>query len=349
MRRSVRITVNDQRREAPASDPQRTLLDWLREDLGLTAAKRGCSEGHCGACTVIVGGKAELACRRRLAELDGAEVLTLEGLASPGALHPLQFSFVREGAIQCGFCTPGMIMAAKALLESEPDPSDRRIARALSPNLCRCTGYVKIIKAVREAAELLRTGRTALPRPDLLPEEPAPFGRSVPRVDAVAKATGELKFAEDLRFPGLLHAAVLRSEQPHARILELDVSDARALAGVAAVLTARDVPGRNAFGLLVADQPVFAEDKVRCVGDALAAVVAESEVTARDALKRIRVRFDPLPVLTGPEEALQPDAPRVHERPAERVGSEGGPEGDVTGGEASLPNLVARKRSGRGT
>jgi CO/xanthine dehydrogenase Mo-binding subunit/aerobic-type carbon monoxide dehydrogenase small subunit (CoxS/CutS family) len=355
LRRSVRLTVNGQRREASLSDPQRTLLDWLREDLGLTAAKRGCSEGHCGACTVIVGGRAELACRRKLAELESAEVLTLEGLAPPGMLHPLQFAFVREGAIQCGFCTPGMIMAAKALLDSEPQPSDRRIARALSANLCRCTGYVKILKAVRSAAELLRSGCTVLPRAGLLPEEPAPFGRSVPRVDAAAKATGELRFAEDLRFPGLLHAAVLRSGQPHARLLELETGAAESFPGVVAVLTARDVPGSNAFGLLVADQPVFAKDKVRCLGDALAAVVAESEQAAREALGRIRVRYDPLPVLAGPEEALQPGAVRVHERSAARVGSEGGP-GPADGGEegrdsdpqASLPNLVARKRSGRG-
>ena len=165
----------------------------------------------------------------------------------------------------------------------------------------------------------------------------------MPRVDAVAKATGELRFADDLRFPGLLHAAVLRSGHPHARVVELDVSGARALPGVAAVLTARDVPGRNAFGLLVADQPVFAADKVRCVGDALAAVVAASEEAAREALARIRVRYEPLPVLTGPEQALRPGAPLVHERPAERVGSEGG------GGEqVAEPNVVARKRSGRG-
>jgi xanthine dehydrogenase molybdenum-binding subunit len=165
----------------------------------------------------------------------------------------------------------------------------------------------------------------------------------MPRVDAMAKATGELKFAEDLRFPGLLHAAVLRSQHPHARVLSLELGAARARPGVVAVLTARDVPGRNAFGLLVADQPVFAADKVRCVGDALAAVVAESEEAAREALEHLQVRYEPLPVIAGPEQALAPGAARVHERPAERVGSEGG------GGEPSgEPNVVARKRAGRG-
>jgi CO/xanthine dehydrogenase Mo-binding subunit/aerobic-type carbon monoxide dehydrogenase small subunit (CoxS/CutS family) len=331
-RATVRVTVNGRVLDAPAE--ARPLLDWLREDLGLTAAKRGCSEGHCGSCTVLVNGKPELSCRKPLAGLDGAEVLTLEGLARPGTLHPLQQAFIREGAIQCGFCTPGMILAAKSLLDREPDPTDRQIARALASNLCRCTGYVKILKAVRQAAAWLRQGRDSFPRAELMPEHSAPFGLSLPRVDALSKASGELKFAEDLRFPGLLHAAVLRSEEPHARILHLDASGARARPRVIAVLTARDVPGRNAFGLLVADQPVFAADKVRCVGDALAAVVAESEEAAREALEHFRVRYEPLPVIAGAEQALAPGAPSVHERPAER--------------RSPAANLVARKRSGRG-
>jgi CO/xanthine dehydrogenase Mo-binding subunit/aerobic-type carbon monoxide dehydrogenase small subunit (CoxS/CutS family) len=350
---SARITVNGRAREARLTEA-RTLLDWLREELGLTAAKRGCAEGHCGSCTVLVNGKPQLSCRKKLEALDGAEVLTLEGLAEPGRLHPLEQAFIQEGAIQCGFCTPGMILAAKALLDREPDPTDRQIARALASNLCRCTGYVKILKAVRRAASWLREGKESFPRAELMPGQTEPFGRSVPRVDALAKATGELKFAEDLRFPGLLHAAVLRSSEPHARVLSLDVGGARTRPGVIAVLTARDVPGRNAFGLLVADQPVFAEDKVRCVGDALAAVVAESEQAAREALEHIRVRYEPLPVISDPQQALAPGAPRVHERPAERVGSEGGeqPAGAVgpglAGAEQLPANVVARKRSGRG-
>ncbi len=343
----MRITVNGRALEA-ASGPARTLLDWLRDELGLTAAKRGCAEGHCGSCTVLVNGRPVLSCRQPLAGLDGAEVLTLEGLAAPGRLHPLQQAFIQEGAVQCGFCTPGMILAAKALLDREPQPTDRQIARALASNLCRCTGYVKILKAVHRAAEWLRQGQDSFPRAGLLPDEPAPFGRPVPRVDALGKATGELKFAEDLRFPGLLHAAVLRSEHPHARIVELDPAAARARPGVVAVLTARDLPGRNAFGLLVADQPVFAADKVRCVGDALAAVVAESEEAAREALEHIRVRYEPLPVISSPGEALAPGAARVHERTAERVGSEGGPEAGRSRSAAGQRGGAQALRPGRG-
>jgi aldehyde oxidoreductase len=340
----VRLRVNGREHRVPFDDPERRLLDFIREDLGLTATKCGCGEGHCGACTVLVDGKAELACLKRVGDLDGARVLTLEGLAPPGRLHPLQQAFILEGAIQCGYCTPGMILAAEALLGNNPDPTEAQITRALARNLCRCTGYVKIIKAVRRAAEHLREGRIDFPRSGLAPEDPAPLGRAVPRVDALAKATGELKFADDLRFPGTLHAAVLRSEHPHAVIEELDVSAAQRRPGVAAVLTARDVPGRNAFGLLVADQPVFAETRVRCVGDALAAVVADSAARAREALQHIRVRYQALPVVSGPEEALAPGSVRVHEAAVPRVGSEG--EGEA---EQSLEgNVSARKRSGRG-
>ena len=178
-----------------------------------------------------------------------------------------------------------MILAAKALLDREPDPTDRQIARALAPNLCRCTGYVKILKAVRQAAEWLRQGKKSFPRAEPMPEQPAPFGLPVPRVDALSKATGELKFAEDLRFPGLLHAAVLRSEHPHARVLSSWMPPGPRLApGWLRCSRRGTCPGATPSACLVADQPVFAADKARCVGDALAAVVAESEEAAREAL-----------------------------------------------------------------
>jgi CO/xanthine dehydrogenase Mo-binding subunit/aerobic-type carbon monoxide dehydrogenase small subunit (CoxS/CutS family) len=343
-KRSIRLQVNGREHRVALDDPERRLLHFLREELGLTAVKCGCGEGHCGACTVLIDGRAHPSCLKRLADLDGARVLTLEGLAAPGRLHPLQRAFILEGAIQCGFCTPGMIMAAAALLRNNPDPTEAQLARGLARNLCRCTGYVKIVKAVRRAAGELREGRTEFPRSGLAPADAAPLGRSVPRLDALAKATGELKFADDLRFPGTLHAAVLRAEHPHAAIEELDVSAAERRPGVKAVLTARDVPGRNAFGLLVADQPVFAQTKVRYVGDALAAVVADSQDRAREALQHIRVRYRSLPVVAGPEEALAPGAALVHETAGERVGSEGG--GAVA--EGLQGNLLARKRAGRG-
>ena len=133
-----------------------TLLDFLREDLGLKGTKRGCDSGQCGACTIIMDGKTANACLILAIQADGKEILTIEGLSSGGRLHPLQEAFVEEGAVQCGFCVPGMILSAKALLDEKKDPSGEEIREALSGNLCRCTGYVKIIKAVQKAAALMR-------------------------------------------------------------------------------------------------------------------------------------------------------------------------------------------------
>ena len=136
--------------------PSATLLDVLRQDLGLKGTKRGCDQGHCGACTVILNGRAVNACTLLAVQADGKSITTIEGLSSGDQLHPLQEAFVEEGAIQCGFCTPGMILSAKALLDEAPEPSEQEIREALSGNLCRCTGYVKIVKAVQKAALVTR-------------------------------------------------------------------------------------------------------------------------------------------------------------------------------------------------
>jgi len=169
--------------------PDLSLLDFLREHLRLTGAKNGCHQGHCGTCTVIVDGKAIRSCLLPMAKANGCQVETIEGLCADGQLHPLQRAFVECGAVQCGFCTTGMIMAAKALLDRNPHPSRSDIQQALSPNLCRCTGYVKIIEAVQQAARMMAEGRERserVPRPTH-----KVIGRSVERKDAVAKVTGE--------------------------------------------------------------------------------------------------------------------------------------------------------------
>ncbi len=284
-----------------------SLLDVLRERLRLTGTKNGCGEGHCGACTVIVDGKARRACITRAARLDGSSIWTIEGLAREGHLHPVQQAFVASGAIQCGFCTPGMIMAAKALLDANPHPTRDEIRDALANNLCRCTGYVKIVAAVELAADLMAAGQSA-------EQGVTGVGVSAIRPDAALKATGKALYAADMFFDGMLYGAVLRSAYPHARLLRVDVGEARTMPGVHAVLTADDVPGRKTHGLVVDDWPVFAWDKVRYVGDAIAAVAAESPETARAALERIHVEYEPLPVVTDPVRALEPDAPRVHEQ-----------------------------------
>ncbi len=306
------LTVNGETVTAEIH-PDMTLLTFLREELGLTGAKDGCSEGTCGACTVIVDGEAKRSCVLKMKRMDGRKVETIEGLAVGDRLHPLQYAMVREGAIQCGFCTPGMVMAAKALLDKNPNPSLDEIKKALRHNLCRCTGYKPIIAAIREAGRLLRAGVKEMPASELWPAEDQVIGRGVARVDGVDKVTGRLQYSADLRAEAMLHAKVLRAAYPHALLLGVDTSAAEKAPGVAAVLTAKDVPGRNGFGIIRKDQPVFAEDRVRYLGDAVAAVYAESEAQAQAALELIAVEYEPLPVVENPQQALAPDAPQLHE------------------------------------
>ncbi len=312
MTETIQLTVNGREIEAHV-DADRTLLSFLREELGLTGTKDGCAEGSCGACTVIVDGRARRACLLKMGRLHGSRIETIESLAQGDYLHPLQYTMIREGAIQCGFCTPGMVMAGKALLDRDPNPSDEAIKKSLQPNICRCTGYRPILDAVRRAGELLRQGVASLPVADLYPDDDQVVGRGVARVDAVDKVTGRLAYSADLRAEGMLHARVLRAAHPHARLLRLDVSAAEQAPGVAAVLTARDVPGRNRFGVIRKDQPVFAEDRVRYLGEAVAAVYAESQAQAEAALALIQVEYEPLPVIETPQQALAEDAVAIHE------------------------------------
>jgi len=312
MKKPISLKVNGEIFQVEV-DEEISLLEVLRDYLHLTGTKKGCGEGLCGSCTVIVNGKAVRSCTYKATKADGALVETIEGLAKGGELHPLQKAFIDYGAIQCGFCTPGMIMSAKALLDQNPSPSDEEILRAIQPNLCRCTGYSSIIKAIKAAAAELR-GEGYVP--PVLPPKVTPLrvvGNLFPKPDAILKATGKALYAADLYFEGMLYAKVLRSPYPHARILKIDTSRAKSLPGVVAVLTAEDVPGDKTHGVVRKDWPVFAVDKVRYVGDAIAMVVAESEKIASEALKLIEVDYEPLPVVTSPQEALKPEAPKIHE------------------------------------
>lgn len=307
-RREIRVCVNGIWHSFEVS-PQTRLLELLRDRLHLTGTKDGCHQGHCGACTVIVDGRAERACVYPAERAHDRHVETIEGLAQNGQLHPLQRAFAEYGAVQCGFCTPGLIMAAKALLDRCPDPDEAQIRKALRHNLCRCTGYVKVIAAVQAAARILRGDGP--PETPLGQSESIIGGRSV-RPDAWDKVTGRTLFTADLRAEGMLYAVALRSAFPHARLRRVDVRRAREIPGVAAVLTAADVPGDKYHGLVQKDWPVLAWDKVRYVGDAIAVVAAETPEQARAALEAIEVEYEPLPVVTSAEQALQPDAPRVH-------------------------------------
>jgi len=319
-----------------------TLLAVLRDKLGLMGAKNGCGKGHCGACTVVIDGEARRSCLVKAARLAGSEVTTIEGLAGEGGrLHPVQLAFIEAGAIQCGFCTPGMVMSVVALLSRRPDPTEAEVKEALRHNLCRCTGYASILRAVRLAAAWMR-GETvgggaagamaaaadggAAGAGTTPPEPGRAIGQPTPRAGAAARVTGLPIFAADLSFPDMVHGKFVLSEHPHAEVLAVDSSAALAFPGVLAVLTAADVPGRNAFGLLVPHQPVLASDRVRHLGDPVAVVLAETERQAEAAAAAVKATYRPLPAVFTPEAALADGAPRLHEE----------------GGAGQLPNVMHR-------
>jgi len=296
-----------------AADDSLILLDLLRETMGLTGTKQSCDrKGQCGACTVIVNGKAVLSCLTKVSKLNGAEVITVEGLGTPENPHLLQEAFVLAGAVQCGFCTPGMIMAAKALLDQNPDPSREEITKALRRNLCRCTGYAKIIEAVELAGRFLR-GETT-PEAIRPPAEADALGTNHPRPTGLSKACGTAQFTADIRIPGALELAALRSPHAHAKILSIDVAKALEMPGVAGVMTARDIQGTNRLKFVVPDRPVLCEDRVRYIGDPVAVVAAETKEQAAAAVDKIHVEYEELSVLTSPEQALAEGAVQVHDQ-----------------------------------
>ncbi|MCF8031950.1 MAG: molybdopterin-dependent oxidoreductase [Desulfarculaceae bacterium] len=314
----VSFEVNGLPHEVMAGKDE-VLLDFLRKDLDLIGTKQSCDrKGQCGACTVIVDNKAVLSCLTKLSKLDGAKVITVEGLGTPDNPHLIQHAYVLSGAVQCGFCTPGLIMATKALLDQDPDPDDETIKKALRRNLCRCTGYVKIIEAVKLAARFLR-GETT-------PEEVAPapdapvLGVSHPRPSAYIKACGVARFTADYNIPGALEIAVVRSEVPHALIKSIDTSAAEAMPGVEGVLTGQDIlqTGTNILKYMVVDRPVLCTDRVRYIGDAMVAVAARTKAEAEAAAAAVKIELDPQPVLETPEQAMAEDAFQLHadnERP----------------------------------
>ncbi len=283
-----------------AAGPAVPLIAVLRGELHLTGTKLGCDDGRCGTCMVLVNGRVARACQTPVGQVAGAQVLTIEGLGTPERLHPLQQAFVETGAIQCGFCTPGMILAAKGLLDANPRPRRDEIVKALGANYCRCTGYRPIVEAVERAAALLRG--------EPVPPPALPLAESW---DEIAKATGQARYGADLLRPGMLHLKVVRSPHAHARVLHVDTDAAASTPGVVAIFTAKDVPF-NLHGRATQDQSVLVEDHVRMLGDPLVAVVAEAEAVAAEAAGKVRVEYEVLAPLTSPEDALRPDAPRLH-------------------------------------
>lgn len=355
--------------------PGEKLLHTLRR-LGYYGVKHGCEKGECGACTVLLDGRPVNSCLVLTAQAEGHRIETIEALGQhpeqgwkPSVgLHPLQEAFVESGAIQCGYCTPAQILAAKRLLERNPQPSEAEVREALSGVLCRCTGYLKPVQAVLRAAARLRGesvppievgwvdeealsalplwwppeesgGETPseaagdpsapqlrtriMPRIALTPQTQAfrSVGKPEKKVDAIKLVQGKPAFAADFDIRNLLVAKVLRSPLAHARIKHIDVSRARQLPGVAAVLTWRDIP-RVPFSTAGQSDPIpgpldtfSLDNKVRFVGDRVAFVAAETEAIAEQALQLIEVEYEPLPPLLDPRQAMQPGAPILHDEP----------------------------------
>ena len=326
----MKLTVNGKLVEIEPQ-PGEMLAHLLRERLGLTGTKIACEEAECGACTVLVDNVPVLSCSYPAAKAAGKHVLTIEGLAELNnqtesanqkvRLHPLQEEFIEHGAVQCGFCIPGQIMTSYALLQRNPNPSEEDIRQALKDTLCRCAGYPTITRAVQSAAAKLRGEPPLAP---LIPpvvregEQAAPaykvIGSKQPRPDAIEKVTGKAIFTDDLHFPNMLHARVKRAMVPHAILKSIDVEKARALPGVVAVLTAKDVPGENNHGLVIYDWPVMVGigERVRYVGDAIAIVAAETREIATQALELITAEYELQEVVGDPVRARQPDAPQLH-------------------------------------
>src|SRR5262249_37461908 len=308
-----------------------TLLDLLRDTLRLCGPKECCGVGECGACTVFVDGRTANACLMLAVEADGAEVMTIEGLRA-GGLSPLQQAFLEHGAVQCGFCIPGMLMAAQALLKQDPNPDDDRIREALSGNLCRCGGYNRIVAAVRSVANAGETGKDngsqgspsdnsdfGPPRRNAQDTE-GWVGANVPRFGGVERGTGSQRVLADISLPGVLYVKLVTLDVARARIISIEVSEARNVTGVIAIMTADDlrmpVPR---FGPVYKDRPVLAVGETKYHGEPVAAVAAESKEAAELAVSLVHVEYEPLPGVFSVEEALAPGAPLVQE-PALRVG-----------------------------
>jgi len=304
---SVDFTLNSQPFNATVGEDT-SLMDLLREQAGLISPKNGCApQGSCGCCTVIVGDKAVSSCAVPAKNVAGKNVLTLEGF-DPHERNIFAKAFTISAGSQCGFCIPGIVVRAKNLMSKNLNPSRDEIARSLNNHICRCTGYVKIIDAIELAAKGLRG--EPLPEPDYSGK----VGSSLPRMDAEKFAMGERPYIDDMQFPDMLYAAFLFSPHPRIKVLKIDATNAEQYPGVVRIVTAKDVPGQCKQGLIYKDWPMFvAEGEItHCIGDILAAVVAGDVRTARAAVELIKPEFELLPGVFDPEEALKPDAPRVH-------------------------------------
>ena len=298
-------------------DESHTLLHYLRDAEGITTVKDGCSgQAACGACMVEIDGKAKLSCTRKMKFLEGAQVITMEGI--PDEVRDIiARAYVEKGAVQCGFCTPGLIIRTKVLFSENPNPDREQIKKAISLNLCRCTGYVKIVDAIESALETLRKDSVSpiSQEADIQSDtRSAGIGQSLPKYEAYITAIGKRQFVNDMHVDGMLHSALRFSDHPRARVISIDPSEATQLSGVVRIFTAADIPGERYTGLIVSDWPLMIApgETTRYIGDVIAGVVAVNEDTARKAAALIRVEYEVFEPVTDVNIALEPGSPLVH-------------------------------------
>ena len=303
----ITFTVNGLR--VQCKHESKKLLTFLRDDLRLTSVKEGCSEGACGTCMVLVDGKPMRACIPAVSKLEGKNVVTVDGL-SERENEVYSYTFTAAGAVQCGFCIPGMVISAKALLDNDADPDRAAVKKAIRPNICRCTGYAKIEDAILLAAKFFRENS-----PIPCPEFKGKLGEDFFRVDAVEKTLGTGLYADDFVVDGMLYAKGLRSKYPRARVLAIDPSDAEAHPDCVRVITAADVPGNIKCGHLVKDWDalIAVGDITRYVGDAVALAVTNTKESLDEVLALIKVDYEELTPIVSPVQALAEDAPKIHE------------------------------------
>ena len=302
-----RFTVNGIERSTEANKP---LLRYLRDDLHLHSVKDGCSEGACGTCTIVVDGKAVKSCVLTTKKAVGRKILTTEGLSN-AEKEAFVYAFGAKGSVQCGFCIPGMVMAGKALIDRVPDPTEEEIKLALKGNICRCTGYKKIIEGIRLTAAILR-GDVRIDE-DLEKGEIYGVGKRAFRTDVREKVLGYGEYPDDMELEGMVYASAVRSRYPRAKILDIHTEKALALPGVLTILTAEDVPN-NKVGHLQQDWDVMIAkgDITRCVGDAICLVVAETRDILEKAKKLVQIDYEELQPVTSIREAMKEGAPKVH-------------------------------------
>ncbi|MAT96687.1 MAG: selenium-dependent xanthine dehydrogenase [Anaerolineaceae bacterium] len=318
-------------------DPETPLLTYLRDEAGILSAKDGCApQAACGCCTVQLEDKAVLACVTKMSRVEGKAVITTEGL---GAYRQDVFanSFVSCGGVQCGFCIPGIVMQSNVLINKNPEPSRADIEKALTPNLCRCTGYKKIVDSVQMAAEAIRKEEEVK-----LPEGNGRIGTRQPKYHATDLVLGQHHYTDDIRLPGMKVGALKFSDHPRATVHKIDTSAAEKMAGVIRIFTAKDVPGDRQIGLIRQDWPLMIAEgeTTRYVGDVLALVVAENDTIARQAVGEIQVEYDILEPVTDMHQALLPDAPKIHPD-GNKLSRSYTSRGDMTAAEANSAYIAA--------